>query len=195
MASKKSNYFPLRFNLNEVGPEPREFNTERAHGELNSSLEDLIGDEDYKLILSIEKVGNAYLMKGDVQTKLPLICSDCGGEYLHPIDRHFEELLVIQETYQKGDHASKNNHAHEWQTEGPDCIYLESPTVHLGELMHEQIALLEPFRPQGDVDPNHHCEDIKSIKRDWLILGEQDQPLEEAKVNPFKALENLKLKS
>lgn len=193
MASKKSNYFPLKLNLNEVAKEPLEFNTRREFGDLNEVLKDLIGEEDYSVHLEIEKIGNAYLMKGDVKTRLPLICSDCGGEYFHPIEQHFEELLVIQNPYQKGDHASRNNHSHEWEQGQPQCTYLESHTANLGELVHEQIALLEPLRPQGDVDPGHECEDLSQIKRDWLSLGKDEKPLEQ-KQNPFKALEGLKLK-
>lgn len=193
MTSKKSNYFPLKLNLNEVTSDPMEFNTNRQYGDLNEVLNDLIGDQDYSVHLSLQKVGNAYLMSGDVKTKLPLTCSDCGGEYLHPLDQHFEELLVIQDPYQKGDRASRNNHSHEWETDQPQCTYLESNVADLGELVHEQIALLEPLRPQGDVDPSHECEDVSQIKREWLSFGESDKPLDD-KQNPFKALEGLKLK-
>jgi uncharacterized metal-binding protein YceD (DUF177 family) len=195
MNSKKSNYFPLKLNLSEVSEEPLEFNTSRKSGELNQALQDLIGSEDYQIHLSFQKLGNAYRMAGDVKTALPLTCSDCGGDYLHPVDHHFEELLVVQAPYQKGDQAAKNNHAHEWETDQPECLYLESLVADLGELVHEQVALLEPLRPQGSADPAHVCEDLSQVHRDWLTVGKEKElsPFEKEK-SPFKALEGLKLK-
>ncbi|NCN40984.1 hypothetical protein GW916_07005 [bacterium] len=196
MASKKSNYFPLRLNLNEVNEEPLDFNSSRASGELNSALESLIRDEDYKVEVSFQKAGNAYLVKGDIDTSLPLVCSDCGGEFNHPVRHHFEDILVVQAPYKKGDHASKNNHAHEWDEDQPQCTYLENPVVMMGDLVYEELALQEPFRPTGKLDPKHVCEDVRQIQRDWLSIG-KDQPLEaEGKAaNPFEALKSLKLKS
>lgn len=191
MTSKKSNYFPLKFNLSEVQGEPLEFNSSREHGELDQVLKDLVGHEPYQVHLSLEKTGNAYLLKGDVVTSMPLTCSDCGGGFLYPIQKHFEEILVIQNSYQKGDHAARNNHAHEWNENQPSCTYLESSLVDLGELIHEQLALLEPFRPEGHVDPSHICENLREIKRDWLSWGKESGPSLE-KENPFKALEGLK---
>jgi len=179
-----------------VSEEPLDFNSSRASGELNSALESLIRDEDYKVEMSFQKAGNAYLVKGDINTSLPLVCSDCGGEFSHPVRHHFEDILVVQAPYKKGDHASKNNHAHEWDPDQPQCTYLENPVVLMGDLVYEELALQEPFRPTGKLDPKHVCEDVKRIEREWLSIG-KDQPLE-AKgkaANPFEALKSLKLKS
>lgn len=194
MSYKKSNYFPLKLNLNEVGLEPLDFTTNRAYGELNEVLRDLIEDQDYQVSLSVQKLGNAYMAKGTFETKLPLVCSDCGGDYLHPLKSSFEELLVIQDAYKKGDQAARNNHAHEWEPDQPQCTYLETNVLDLGELFHEQMALLEPSRPQGDVDPTHHCEDLSQIQREWLSVGKDSTQLDKENANPFKVLEGLKLK-
>lgn len=193
MSHKKSNYFPLKLNLSEVGLEPLEFTTNKTHGELDGVLKDLIEDQDYQISLSVQKLGNAYLAKGVFETKLPLVCSDCGGDYLHPLKAQFEELLVIQDAYKKGDQAAKNNHSHEWESDQPQCTYLETNILDLGELFHEQMALLEPAHPHGSADPSHKCEDVSQVQRDWLTIGESAQ-LDKETANPFKVLEGLKLK-
>ncbi|HAG91361.1 MAG TPA: hypothetical protein DCL41_05790 [Bdellovibrionales bacterium] len=196
MSSKKSNFFPLKLNLNEVTTDPLEYSSNSQSGELKAALQDLIGSEPYEVHLSCEKVGNAYLLKGDIQTGLPLECSDCGAPFVHPVKHHFEDILVVNEAYKRGDHASKNNHAHEWEEGQPECTYLESPFLDLGELLHEELALQEPIRPEGSTDPKHTCEDLSQIKRKWLSLGKDGGSFDEQiRKSPFEALKDIKLKS
>lgn len=188
-------YFPLRINLQEINEEPRSFVSDSASGELKVALKDLIEDQPYEVCFELQKAGNAYLLNGKMNTKMPLICSDCSETYLEPLELQFQEVLVIQPSFQKGDQSTKANHSHEWAEGQAQALYLESPYFDVAEFLHEQIALAEPFRPTGTVDPEHICEDLKAqVHREWLSFGKDSSVDLKSEANPFKALENLKLK-
>lgn len=188
--------FPRTLNLNEIPEQARLYVCDRASGEMNDALKDLIGSNPYSIEFEVQKVGNAYLAKGKIITQMPLVCSDCSGDYNEPVNIQFQEVLVINSPLQKGDQTTKANHSHEWDESQPQCTYLESSVLDLGDFLHEQIALVEPFRPTGKTDPEHVCEDLTSqVQREWLSIGNSEDSALNSEMNPFKVLEGLKLKS
>ncbi len=85
------------------------------------------------------------------------------------------------------------NHAHEWQSDGPDYIVLESDVFDIAEYIHEATALTEPFRPLCDWQSDTGCKNSREkVERPWLSYGDDAPP---PRSNPFKVLEKIKLKS
>lgn len=189
----KARLTPTEIALRELPIEGREFNFTRESGELNSALEDLIGSNPYSVHLKITPMGNTFDLRGRLATTLDLQCSLCAFDFKLPVDVPLHELILIEKALSKGDQMSRNNHAHEWESNGPDYIVLETDSFNLAEYVHEQIGLAEPIRPLGKPDCDEDCENLKDrVQRPWLTYGSDG---EKGTASPFQVLEKLKLKS
>lgn len=141
-------------------------------------------------------MGNSFDLKGQVNSSMDLQCSLCAIDFKYPLVINLHELLVIDKPLAKGDQMSRANHAHEWESEGPDYILLKSDAFNVAEYIHEMIALAEPLRPLGRPDCDEMCENIKDrVQRPWLSFGEEEQAATGVRSNPFQILEKIKLKS
>jgi uncharacterized metal-binding protein YceD (DUF177 family) len=189
----KARLTPTEIALRELPAEGREFIFTRDSGELNETLKDLIGTNPYSVRLKITPMGNTFDLQGRLQASLDLQCSLCVLDFKHPVNVPLRELILIEKALGKGDQMSRNNHAHEWESGGPNYIILESDIFDLAEYIHEQIALAEPIRPLGTPQCDEVCENLKDrVERPWLTYGQSD---EKGTVRPFEVLEKLKLKS
>lgn len=187
---------PISINLKELPPEGQEFTYSSTSGELNSSLKDLIGANEYKATLQITPMGNTFDLKGKLSTKMDLQCSLCAVDFKFPIELNLHELIMVGRDLAlgKNEHQTRANHAHEWEAEGPDYILLESPVFEVGGYLHEMIALAEPIKPLGRPDCDPSCENLQDqVKRSWLSFG--DENLAGGRTSPFQVLEKIKLKS
>ncbi len=187
----KTRVSPVQIALKDLPLEGRSFTYTRESGELNEFLGELVGQNPYKVDVQITPMGNAYDMRGTIQTGMNLQCSLCALDLKHPINERIHEMLVLQKPLNKGDQQSKANHAHEWVEDGPDYIMLESDSFHVGEYVREVVALNEPIRPLGKPDCDLQCENVSDEMRKWL----QGRDAISIRTNPFQALEKIKLKS
>lgn len=193
VAPMKPRLTPTQISLKELPLEGREFNFTRESGELTEILEDVIGTNPYQVSLKIMPMGNTFDLRGRLETQMDLQCSLCAFDFKFPVKLDLYELIIIEKALSKGDHMSRNNHAHEWESEGPNYIVLESDTFDIGEYLHEQIGLAEPIRPLGKPDCDQNCENLKDkVERPWLTYGADPAA---GKIKPFEVLEKLKLKS
>jgi uncharacterized metal-binding protein YceD (DUF177 family) len=191
----KAQITPTKISLKDLPFEGRDFDYSRETGELDAALKDLVGQNPYSVKIHITPMGNAFDLKGHIQTKMDLQCAKCGGDFKFTVDQKVNEVLVQQAPLAKGDFHTKANHAHEWTGEGPDYMILESDTFNVAEYVHEAVALAEPLQPIGRPDCDPNCESIQNeIKRSWLTFGENAQG-GAIKANPFQVLEKIKLKS
>ncbi len=187
---------PTEIVLKDLPPEGREFAFTRESGELNSKLEDLIGQNPYDVRFRITPMGNAFDLRGEIKTAMDLQCSQCGGDFKFKVNQPVHELIVPQKPMAKGDQQVRSNHAHELSESGPDYILLESEVFDAGEYIHEAVALTEPIRPLGKPDCDPNCDETKPIvERPWLSYGDKaDKAGEGIRSNPFQVLEKMKLK-
>lgn len=192
----KNRLAPTQISLKELAPEGREFDFTQESGELNAVLKDLIGNNPYDIHLKITPTGNSFDLKGHIRTAMDLQCSVCADEFKSKIRLNLHELIVITQAFGKGDQHTKANHAHEWESKGPDYILLETDHFSVGEYAHEAIALAEPIRPLCAPDQPGGCAHAdQRIDRPWLSYGEEEKPGTEIRANPFQVLEKIKLKS
>ena len=182
-----------QISLKDLPADGRDYEFTRATGELNPVLKDLLGTHDYLLSLHIKPIGNAFDMKGELKTELNLQCALCADDFAFPVDIKINELLLVERALGKNDHGGKVNHAHEWASDGPDYIILPNEVFDIGEYAHEAIALSEPIRPLCSPGLPEGCAQPEHIDRPWLSVGEDAGPA--VKVNPFTALQKIKLKS
>jgi uncharacterized metal-binding protein YceD (DUF177 family) len=188
---------PTEIVLKDLPPEGREFNFTNESGELNDILKDLIGSNPYHLHFRITPMGNTFDLKGRLQAGMDLQCSLCAEDFKLPIDLNLHELIIIERALGKGDQSTKSNHAHEWETAGPDYIVLASDVFNAGEYAHEAVGLTEPIRPLCAPQTPEGCVHSKErIERPWLSYsGEERGTGTQLRANPFQTLEKLKLKS
>lgn len=187
---------PLNINLKELPPEGQEFTYSSSSGELNSRLKDLIQDNPYEAKIKITPMGNTFDLKGSLSSKMNLQCSLCAIDFKYPVELKLHELIMVGRdlTLGKNEQQTRANHAHEWETAGPDYILLESPSFDVGAYLHEMVALAEPIKPVGRPDCDENCENLQDkVKRSWLSYGEDKD--KDGRTSPFQVLEKIKLKS
>lgn len=194
LAAMKHRMGSTLIGLREIPQEGRDFSFSRETGELNKSLQDLIGQNAYQVTFKITPMGNTFYLKGQVITSMDLPCALCAIEFKFPVHLNLNELLVIEKPLGKGEQMTRANHAHEWEAEGPDYIVLPSEVFNVAEYIHEMVALAEPIRPLGRPDCDKACENLKDrVQREWLTYGKDEES--SVKSNPFQVLEKIKLKS
>lgn len=181
---------PLHINLKELPPEGEEFTYSAKSGELTPALKDLLGANDYQVSFRITPMGNTFDLRGNITSAMNLQCALCTIDFKYPVELKLHELIVINKPLNKGDQQTRANHAHEWESEGPDYILVDSPTFDVATYVHEMVALTEPLQPLGKPDCDANCENLAVFKSS--IKASQDDGF--AKANPFKVLEKIKLK-
>jgi uncharacterized metal-binding protein YceD (DUF177 family) len=163
-------------------------------GELNATLRELIEHHDYRATFHLAPLGNAYELKGEMETTLPLLCSVCANSFTLPVRNKLHEYLIIESAFARGERMAKTNHAHEWENEGPDYIVLENDHFDVAAYIHEIVALLEPMRPLCAPQLATGCtHSAEKIQRNWLAFNEEGE--RQLANNPFQVLEKIKLKS
>lgn len=187
---------PNEIVLKELPPEGRDFEYSNESGELNTALRDLIGTSPYQLKFHLMPMGNTYDLRGKLQTELSLQCSRCAEEMKYAVNLDLHELLLLGRALGKNDQATKSNHAHEWESGGPDYMILESDTFNVGEYAHEAIGLAEPIKPLCAPELPEGCAHAgERPERAWLSFDNSGPEASTIRSNPFKVLEKMKLKS
>jgi uncharacterized metal-binding protein YceD (DUF177 family) len=184
---------PIDISLKEIPDEGRDFLFTEKTAELTPILTDLIGKNSYEVSFKITPMGNTFDLRGTLKTGMDLQCALCAMDLKFPISVKLHELLVVQKPLEKGDQLTKTNHAHEWESGGPDYILLESDMFQVADYIHEAIGLAEPIRPLGKPDCDLSCENIPEAVKKYVISEETKGAAITA--NPFQVLEKMKLKS
>lgn len=180
-------------NLTEIGISGESFTLNRQSGELNTILSDLIGEHDYSIQFHIKALDQGFELTGQVQSKIPELCSRCGIDIKLKINKNFKELLLPKiQNPGHGEHYTRVNHYTDLhETEGPGVIECEKLLFNAGEYLHELIALQIPINPVGEVSENKDCLDCGlNVEKSQFNY---DEPLPAEKNNPFSSLKNIKL--
>ncbi len=154
----------MKINLNEIPEEGRDYEFDRESGELNTILSDLIGSRVYGVQFTIRPLGNAYEVRGSVQTHLPALCSKCGWDIEVAVNRTLKEVLVEEPKEDRKAHSVHGNQSVDFQEEGLSVTYYQNDKFDAGEFVHEAIALGTPFYPTCAQEKCEHLEDVL-IKR------------------------------
>ncbi len=141
---------------------------ERGHGheaELDLDLQDLIGSRPYEVSLTIQPIGQAYEMRGRIQTSLEEVCSNCSYEFTMPVNRAVHEIMIDEEEDRKAQ-SVHGNHSVNFLNEGPSMVTTKGEIFDPGAYVHEAIALAEPFYPMcGPDDTCLRAAEVEEIKR------------------------------
>lgn len=183
----------MKIRLNEIPDEGRSYVFDRKSAELNTELEDLIGNQDYEVSMYIKPIGNAYEMRGGLKTSLAEVCSKCGYDFDLGVDRKFNEIIFEDQEDHRKSQGVHGNQSVNFLGEGPSMIPVRGNVFDAGDYAHEAIALAEPFYPT--CAPNGAClrageieEIVKKLEAD-AELG----VTAEAKKSPFEVLKALEI--
>ena len=182
--------------LREIPSQGHCFEFSQDSGELDSRLKDLIGTNTYQVRIEIVPIGNAFELRGQLETQLDVHCSLCAEPLKHPINEILQDILLIQDTMSRAEHQVRVNHTTELAPDAPDYVVLTDDFFDLAEYVHEQIALAEPLKPVGSADCRLTCERFQAIERQGFLqqTGAEQDEFEKSK-NPFQRLKNFKFNS
>ncbi|MEY4615544.1 MAG: hypothetical protein RJB66_504 [Pseudomonadota bacterium] len=179
--------------LAEISEEGESFSLSRQSGELNTTLNDLIGENDYNIEFTINPLDQGFDLSGSVKTQTPELCSRCGIDIKIKINKSFRELLLPRlKTPEQGDHYSRVNHYTDLHEENsPSVIECENLLFDVGEFFHELIGLQIPLKPVGETDDKGDCL-VCGLNVETTNFG-YDEAVPAQKNNPFGVLKNIKL--
>lgn len=182
----------MKIRLVEIPQEGRSYTYDRAHGELDDDLNDLIGSRDYSVDMMIKPIGNAYEVHGKLKTSLGQICSVCGYDFEQPIERKISEILFEEDDEYRKKHSIHGNQAIDYENEGPSATPYRNGIFDAGSFVHELVALSDNLYPvcgQGQnkcVREDEAREILRQVEADFALS-------EEKKPNPFNVLKGLDL--
>lgn len=183
----------MKIRLNEIPDEGRSYLFDRQSAELNSDLQDLIGSKPYSIDVFIKPIGNAYEMRGTVQTTLDEVCSTCGYDFELPVDRKFNEIIFQDETEHRKSQGVHGNQSVDFLGEGPAMVPVRGNVFDASDYFHEAIALAEPFYPTcGPNGTCLHADEVREIVE--RLEAEADfGEAESTNKSPFAVLKDVEL--
>lgn len=156
--------------------------------QLSSKLQDLIGNNDYKINLEIRVTGDFnYRIEGSIQSQLNLLCSRCAYEFQYPIDKKILEDIYIQTDPQRKDRESRINHYSE-QSQDENFTILNNTLLYLDNFLYELLAVEEPARPipYPECDKNDNCKHLQNLQNKDIFHKEKNTTLENKLKNLLK---------
>jgi uncharacterized protein len=187
---------PVKIRLKEIPQDGRSYDFDRKSGELDASLEDLVGQNEYEVNMFIKPIGNAYELRGHLKTAVTEVCSTCGYDFELPIQRKFHEILFEEQEDHRKSHSVHGNQSVDFLGEGPSMAPYRGDIFDAGEYAHEQIGLSQPFYPTcGAKGECLHIEEVNEIKR--KLESEFEQAAAEKAVGhpAFTVLKDLNLQN
>ena len=137
----------MKIRLGEIPEEGRNYTFDRQTGELNSSLEDIVGKHPYAVDMFIKPIGNAYEMCGTVKTTLSEVCSKCGYDFELPVVRKFDEIIFEEKADHRKSQGVHGNQSVNFTDDSMSMLPVRGNVFDAGNYTHEAIALEEPFYP------------------------------------------------
>ena len=187
----------MKIRLNEVPQDGRAYTYDRTTAELTPDLQDLIGEQDYKVDLFIKPIGNAYEMRGSMATSLNEVCSSCGYDFVLPISRNINEILFEEQADERKAQSVHGNQSVDFFGSSVSATAVKGDIFDPGAFVHEAIALEEPSYPMcGANGECNHREEVLEIQRklenDFALATAQ----EKTEGHPaFSVLKGLELKN
>ncbi len=182
------NFSLMKIRLNEIPEEGRNYIFNRQTAELNSTLQDLINNNPYDVVLDIKPLNaKDFTVTGSVSTQTKEQCSRCAEDFDMAIDKKIREILIPnQEEDRTGKYAKTSSTLVTADSNETSVSVTEYNKLQfdLGEFLHEAIALEVPFNP--------FCPNCKKAKNDKPFIYDEKMS-EDTKPNPFQALKGLKL--
>lgn len=180
-------------NLADISADGESFTLSRQSGELNTILNDLLGENDYNIEFRIQPLDQGFDLAGSVKSQTPELCSRCGIDIVIKINKSFKELLLPRlKAPQQGEHYSRVNHYTDLHEEGgPSVVECENLMFDVGDYIHELVGLQIPIKPVGETDDKGDCL-VCGLNVETTNFG-YDEALPAQKNNPFAALKNIKL--
>jgi uncharacterized protein len=164
----------MKIRLNEIPQEGRSYDFDRKSGELDASLEDLLGQNEYEVKMFIKPIGNAYDLRGELKTAITEVCSSCGYDVELPVRRKFHEILFEEQEDHRKSHSVHGNQSVDFLGEGPSMTSYKGDIFDAGEYAHEQIGISLPFYPTcGTEGGCLHIEEVNEIKKKLELDFEQ----------------------
>ena len=151
---------PLTLQLKDLPKQGVDLHFTKETGELNGVLDDLIGNNPYRIQIYICPDGPVYMIEGHIQTQMNLACARCALDFKHTVIKHFRESLIVQSKKSRRAAYSVPVNREDF------CTVLFDPLFDLGDFLHELIAVEEPLRPLGksDCDNNDDCENLIAFR-------------------------------
>ncbi|MBN20931.1 MAG: hypothetical protein CL678_06530 [Bdellovibrionaceae bacterium] len=172
------------------------------------------GNRSASIQFHIRKLGEIFELKGEIETRLHLLCSLCGDPFPKPVGRRFMSLftkdpmmagLSPEEAKLGGArgtsgkavqaHQIRRNDLNKDSLGSPDAdiemIFIQEDFIDLSAVLYEQIQLEVPFQPLKSDD----CREGKCPNYPQSALGEktkEDEGFE--KHQPFASLKNFKVR-
>lgn len=177
----------MKIRLNEIPEDGREYILNRNTGELNTILQDLIGNAAYDVQVYIRPINTKdFDMSGDIKTHTQEQCSTCGEDFNFPVNRRIREILIPEpEEDRTGKYAKSSTPISETEEDTALRVsHYKSSQFDMGEFIHEAIALDVPFNPR--------CSDCSKTAGLKPFIYDEKMG-EETKPNPFQSLKDLKL--
>ena len=170
-------------DLNTIDAEGKDYHFTQDSDELVGAFKDLIGKADYSINLFISPLGNTYQITGAVKSQYPERCSRCGYDIDVPLQAKINEIVVIEKQRPRNTQGSQSQP--NFESDGPQVTYLNSPDLNLEEFLHEMMA--------AGFDKYPKCSDRKKCDEQRYEIV--DEVIEEPKGHPgFAALKNFKTK-
>jgi uncharacterized protein len=185
----------MKIRLNEIPQDGRSYIFDRKSGELNDALKDLIEKNPYLVDITIKPIGNAFEMRGKIETFTHEVCSKCGEDFDLKINRRINEILFEDETEYRKAHSVHGNQSVDFLGEGPSMLPYKGNVFDAADYIHEVVALEEPFYPMcGPGGECLHKEEIDRIQAKLQMEFENAVEEEKKAGNPaFSVLKGLDL--
>ena len=182
----------MKIKLHEIPEEGREYFFNRATGELNLALKDLIENAPYEAKVFVKPLNSKnYDITGYVKTSTNEVCSHCGDTFQFKIETPMHEILIPGAEEIKNSQFSKSNHVSELKQDGPGVSEYFGDAFDLGEYVHEAIALTVPYNPRHPKNDSACKLGYKSDNPEVFVYDEKMG--EEKKNEAFDVLKGLKL--
>lgn len=149
----------MEIDLSRIPEDGENYIFNQNTGELNESLQDLIGSSLFEVQLFIKPLPQStFQVTGRIKTQLPEDCGKCGDPFLWPVDQKVNELLVPNISHQRGDKYQKPNHLSDTiELSDVEAYNYTWPYLNVGDFVHEIIVIAEPAYPHPPIKPNGQC--------------------------------------
>lgn len=183
----------MKIRLSEIPSDGRHYQLDRETGELNEVLRDLIGDSNYQVDLFILPVGNTYEMRGRMQTSIPEVCSQCGWDFVYPVNKSVHEFLIEENYDHRKTQSVHGNQAVNFLSDDLSVTTVQGSVFDMDAYVHEAVALAEPFYPICGGDSCLRHDEVEKIRTRLSEEFISDQK-EKAGHPGFAVLKDLNLK-
>ena len=184
---------PIHLKFSEIPVEGRTFvYSPEATPELSGALEEVFGNNPWKVEIFVQPAGDAYRITGLIRGERDLLCSRCAADVKFQVQEKIDEFFSI---FSNGpiriEQSSRVNHQSDLHGSGADWTCLEGETLNLGEYFREIVLANEPLKVLKTPPCDQSCPDLlKAIEAGWIEGSNEGTSSTQS---PFAQLKDLKL--